>query len=426
MNEKKDDKGLLERPMILTLLITGGVIMIVMLLKNSGILSGLRVFIHSLQAFFFGILFAYLLNPVASFFDKKYTKYLSTSEKPRTKLCKSLSLATAVLIFIGIVLLLILTIVPQLLETSRTLIENSAYMIRDLVRWMKGLSDGEFWQGKVIPSIQNLLSDASGWLSRLAGEGADIVSAISSGIISILKIILNCVVGLIIAVYILISKEKLFAQIRKVTYAILPTRHGGPALEIMNEANRILEGYLVGKIIDSLIIGLIALIGMFVLRLPYVLLISAVICITNMIPFFGPYLGAVFGAILILMVNPIQTIYFVIFVLILQQVDGNIIGPKILGDSTGLDPMWIVVAVMVFGGCFGFVGMILGVPVFAWIYYIVKRLCEYSLTRKGLPIHTDSYLRGKEDAELEKYFPKAAEPPKKEEEIMEIVSRRDC
>lgn len=406
MSDRKDEKGLLGRPLILSLLITGGVILIVMLLRNSGILSGLKVVVHSLQALFVGILFAYLLNPIARYFEKKFKDKLSSEEKPRKKLCKGLSLAASVLIFVGIVLILISSIVPQLLETIKTLLQNSPYMIRSLVNWMKGLSTSEVWQDTIVPSVQNLLKDASGWLGDRAGESSDLLSAISSGILSVLKIILNCVVGLIIAVYILISKEKLIAQIRKMAFAVLPSRHGFAVLEIMNEANRILEGYLVGKIIDSLIIGVISVVGMVILRLPYTLLISAVICVTNMIPFFGPYIGAVFGVVLILMVNPIQAIYFIIFVLILQQVDGNIIGPKILGDSTGLDPMWIVVAVMAFGGCFGFVGMILGVPVFAWIYYIVKRLCEHALNRKGLPVQTDSYYRGKESPELKAYFPK--------------------
>ncbi|MCQ2509591.1 MAG: AI-2E family transporter [Lachnospiraceae bacterium] len=432
MSDRRDEKGLLGKPMILTLLITGGVILIVMLLKNSGILAGLRVVARSLQALFFGILFAYLLNPVARFFERKFKKWLSTEEKPRKKLCQSLALVAAVLIFVGIVLILIISIVPQLLDTIKTLMQNSSRMIRDLVEWMKGLSASDYWQEKIVPSVQNLLSDASGWLGTMAGESADLIATISNGIMSVLKIILNCVVGLIIAIYILISKEKLIAQVRKLTFALFPSRQSVPALEIMSEANRILEGYLVGKIIDSLIIGMIALVGMFVLRLPYVLLISAAICITNMIPFFGPYIGAVIGSVLILMVNPIQTIYFLIFVLVLQQVDGNIIGPKILGSSTGLDPMWIVVAVMAFGGCFGFVGMILGVPVFAWIYYIVKRVCEYSLTRKGLPGNTDSYYRGKESPEVVKLFDKAATPAvtvtiteEVKEEITSVAGEKD-
>lgn len=407
MNEKNEDRGLLGKPLILSILITGSIILIVMLLKNLGVLSGLKVFFHSLQALFFGILIAFLLNPVARFFERKFVKHLATEERPRKKLCKTLALSAAVFIFVGVVLILIVSIVPQLVETIKTLMQNSPAMIRSLVRWMNGLSNSEFWQDKVVPSVQDLLSDASGWLGDVAGEGMDLFTAISNGILSVLKIILNLVVGLIISIYILISKEKLIAQIRKVTFALLPSRHGAPALEFMNEANRILEGYLVGKLIDSLIIGVIALVGMFLLRLPYVLLISAVICVTNMIPFFGPYLGAVFGVILILMVHPFQAIYFLVFVLVLQQVDGNIIGPKILGDSTGLDPMWIVVAVMAFGGVFGFAGMVLGVPVFAWIYYVVKRLCEHSLSRKGLPVDTGSYYRGTESEALNAYFPKA-------------------
>ncbi len=399
MSDKKEETGLLGKPLIITLFLTGGIILIIMLLKNLGIFSGIWSFIKNLEALFIGILFAYILNPIAKYFEKKFLRLFSTPEKSRTKLCKGLSLAVAVLIFLGIALVLIGSIVPQLIETIRSLLQNSSSMIRSLINWMKGLSDSEVWQEKVIPSVQDLLSGASGWLGDLAGENSDLITTISNGIFSFVRIVLNSLVGLIIAVYILVSKEKLIAQVRKLISALLPSRQGPPALEILAEGNRILEGYLVGKLIDSLIIGAIAVVGMFLLRMPYVLLISAAICVTNMIPFFGPYIGAVIGVILILMVNPVQAVYFIIFVLILQQVDGNIIGPKILGESTGLDPLWIVVAVMAFGGTFGLAGMILGVPIFAWIYYVVKRLCEYSLGKRSLPVETEYYYRGAEDAD---------------------------
>ncbi|MDO4615875.1 MAG: AI-2E family transporter [Lachnospiraceae bacterium] len=404
MTENRDEKGLLGKPMLISVFLTGGIILIAMLLKNLGIFSGLMKFISSLQALFIGILFAYILNPITKYFEKKFLKLLSTAAKPRKKLCKGLALAVSVLIFLGVAFFLIGSIVPQLLDTIKTLLQNSSSMIRSLVNWMQGLSSSEAWQETVIPAVQNLLRDASGWLSSLEGVNSDLITAISNGVFSFVKIILNSVVGLIIAVYILISKEKLIAQIRKITYALLPVKHGKGALEILQEANRILEGYLVGKLIDSLIIGAIAVVGMFLLDLPYVLLISAVICVSNMIPFFGPYIGAVFGVILILMVHPVQAIYFLVFVLILQQLDGNIIGPRILGNSTGLDPLWIVVSVMAFGGCFGLAGMILGVPIFAWIYYIVKRICEQSLARRGLAVDTESYYRNAEEMEEEVHY----------------------
>lgn len=426
MSEHKEDRGWFGKPIFLTLLVTAGVIFILMLLKNSGILAIVGKFAHSLQALFIGVIIAYLLNPIMRRFEHWIRMVIGTPEKPREKLCRRLALAIAVLLFVGVVVILIGSIVPQLLDTLKTLMQNSPRMISELVDWLKGLSGSEIWQDKIVPSVQDLLSNASGWLGHLAGQGSDLVAAISSGIMSVLKIFLNCIVGLIIAVYIMTSKEKLFAQIRKFTFAILPKRHGAPALEIMGEANRILEGYLVGKIIDSLIIGVIALVGMFIFRLPYRLLISAIICVTNMIPFFGPYIGAVIGAILILMVNPIQTLYFLIFVLILQQVDGNIIGPKILGSSTGLDPLWIIVSVMAFGGCFGFVGMVLGVPIFAWIYYIMKRLCEFSLSRKGFPNETRLYYRGNEAPEIADYLPQRemVKPEEKKDEQKEDSQKK--
>ncbi len=404
MNERKNDRTILLHPMFLTLLITGAVVLLVLLLRNSGILSGIKIFVRSLQAFFIGIVFAYFLNPAARYFEKKALKLFSTTEKPRIGLCKAVGIGTSVLIFLGVAFILIGSIVPQLVDTVKNLIQNSNSMVRSFINWLSSLSESETWQQNVIPTVQSLLSDATGWLGDIAGQGVDVVTAISNGILSLLKLILNMAVGLIIAVYILVSKEKLIAQVRKLIYSLTPVKYSPGLLEILREGNRIFEGYLVGKLIDSLIIGAISVVAMVILRLPYALLISAIICVTNMIPFFGPYIGAFFGVLLILMVNPIQAVYFIIFVLILQQADGNVIGPRILGNSTGLDPMWIVVAVMAFGGIFGFVGMILGVPVFAWIYYIVKRLCEHLLSVKGMPIETENYYRGKEAENLEHYL----------------------
>ena len=179
------------------------------------------------------------------------------------------------------------------------------------------------------------------------------------------------------------------------------------------------SGFISGKLIDSLIIGILCFFGLSLLRMPYTLLISVIVGVTNVIPFFGPYVGAVPSAFLILLVNPIQCLYFILFILVLQQIDGNIIGPKILGDSTGLSAFWVIFSILLFGGLFGFVGMVIGVPTFAVIYYLVKKGVEYLLRKKKLPVETQEYnglYQVDEERKVILYF---KEEQKKEEKTVE-------
>lgn len=182
-------------------------------------------------------------------------------------------------------------------------------------------------------------------------------------------------------------------QAKKVIYAIFRPKAGNTIMEVLRKADEVFIGYFLGYIIDSLIVGCICFVVMNIIGLPYAPLISVIVGVTNIIPYFGPYIGAIPSAILIFLVNPVQAIYFLIMILVIQQVDGNIIAPKILGNSTGLSPFWVVFAILLMGGCFGVVGMIFGVPIFAMIYYLIKRLTEHFLRKKKLPVETKEYVR---------------------------------
>ena len=202
----------------------------------------------------------------------------------------------------------------------------------------------------------------------------------------------DLLIALIVSVYVLVRKDKFAAQSKKITYSIFPTRIADFLVEETRSAYRILSGFINGKLLDSLIIGIIALVCCNLLKFPYPMLLAVIIGVTNVIPFFGPFIGAIPCALLILLVSPLQCLYFCIFVLILQQFDGNILGPKILGDSTGLDSFWVLFSILLFGGLFGFGGMVLGVPVFAMFYSVVSRLVRCGLRRKALPEDTAAYL----------------------------------
>jgi len=202
----------------------------------------------------------------------------------------------------------------------------------------------------------------------------------------------DILIAVIVSVYLLVRKDKMAAQSKKIVYSIFPTHVGDFIVEETRNAYRILSGFINGKLVDSLIIGMICLVCCNLFDFPYPALIATVVGVTNIIPFFGPFIGAIPCSLLILLVDPLQCIYFVIFILALQQFDGNILGPKILGDSTGLDAFWVLFSILLFGGLFGFAGMVLGVPVFAMFYSIVNRLVRYGLRKKGLPQDTSKYI----------------------------------
>jgi predicted PurR-regulated permease PerM len=214
---------------------------------------------------------------------------------------------------------------------------------------------------------------------------------VMNGLLGTLTVAKNLLIGLIVAVYILNSKEKFSAQGKKLLYCCVPAHRANVILDNVRFTNQVFGGFISGKLLDSLIIGVLCFLGMLALQMPYAMLISVIIGVTNIIPFFGPFIGAIPTGLLILMISPIKALYFVIFVVVLQQFDGNILGPKILSSSTGLSSFWVMFAILVAGGLFGFAGMVLGVPVFAVLYSIIAGAVNHSLRKKGLPDTTAAY-----------------------------------
>jgi predicted PurR-regulated permease PerM len=214
---------------------------------------------------------------------------------------------------------------------------------------------------------------------------------ITDSVIGIGRYIAAFLIGLFVAVYFLMDKEKYKSISKKMLFGIFPSRVANPIMDVMIKAKEIFYGFFVGKIIDSVIIGFICYACMIIFKWPYPVLVSVIIGVTNIIPVFGPYIGAVPTVLIIFFTNPMQGIYFLIYILVLQQLDGNVIGPKILGDSTGVDAFWVLFAIVVGGGFFGFMGMLLGVPVVALLYYILSKVFVYLARKRGLPIKTAVY-----------------------------------
>ena len=221
------------------------------------------------------------------------------------------------------------------------------------------------------------------WLrTDLMTQVNSLMSNLTVGIFNVISEVFNMLIGVIVSVYILYSKEIFARQCKKAVYALFRADRANMVLHITTKSNEIFGGFVIGKILDSAIIGLLCFIGLTILNMPYTMLVSVIVGVTNVIPFFGPYIGAIPSTILIALEDPMKGVYFLIFILVLQQFDGNILGPKILGNSTGLSAFWVVTSILLGGGLFGFVGMVMGVPTFAVIYYIVDMILDNKLKKK--------------------------------------------
>ncbi len=350
-----------------------------------------------------GLVVAYLLAPVVNYLERDcfFPLCKKCNIELKVKAKKRIRLFTALLTIFALLLLIYwfcVMIIPQLIESVQNIILQLPTYVNNLTNWVENI----FEKNKELSVLVNdFIVQYSGQIEevttdKLIPQLNDIVQSISSTVFSsVLNVLImawNFFIGLIIALYLLISKELLAGQGKKIFYALLEEDSANAAIRNVRFVHQTFGGFISGKLVDSLIIGMLCFIGMTLLNLPYPLLISVIIGVTNIIPFFGPFIGAVPSIILILMVNPLQALYFAIFVFVLQQFDGNILGPKILGDKTGLSSFWVIFAITLFGGYWGFLGMAVGVPVFAVLYAAWKALINRSLHKKGLPTDTNEYL----------------------------------
>ena len=283
--------------------------------------------------------------------------------------------------------------IPELYGSIRDMILTVPSQLNQLVDKVMEMNSQDSTLGQLLSNVLKEATDfIQNWMrTDLLNQINVVMSNLTVGVINIVSELLNLVIGIIISIYVLFSKEKFARQTKKLVYAVLKPSHANMLLHLTIKSNEIFGGFIIGKIIDSAIIGVLCFVGLSMLKMPYTLLVSVIVGVTNVIPFFGPYIGAIPSAVLIMLSDPKMGIYFIIFVLVLQQLDGNVIGPKILGDSTGLSAFWVVFAILLGGGLFGVIGMILGVPTFAVIYYIINMLINHMLEKKKLPTDTAAY-----------------------------------
>lgn len=343
-----------------------------------------------------GAVIAFLLNPLVKLVDRGVKSYFlkrQMKEKNAAKLSRTagvlFALVFAVLVLIGFFSMLL----PQLYESVLSIWNSAPAYYRKAEAWaLEVLEDNPEIQIYINTAFDKVYEVVENWFkTTFLSDMTKLLSAVTSSVIAVIKSFANFIIGFVASIYILFSKEKFQAQAKKLVAGIFSPAGADRVLAIAAETNRVLNGFVIGKIIDSAIIGVLCYIGMALLRLPYAALLSTIVGITNVIPVFGPVIGMIPGALILLLINPLQALYFLIFVLVLQQVDGNVIGPKILGNTVGISGFWVLVSITIAASLFGFAGMLLGVPVFAIIYSLVSDKLNRRLRKKDLPTETDDY-----------------------------------
>ena len=335
-----------------------------------------------LMPFIYGGVIAYLLKPVCNTVEGFLRRLF-----PEKMQGFAGGLAVAVTILFGLLLVyaLLMMIIPQLITSVTTLYYTGRANMGKFVTWLNHLqfvADNETLMEYVNKAYAAISVDLDSWIKNtLMPSMQNIISGVGIGVLNVVTVFKNLIIGIIVAVYLLAARRKFVRQARLILYSIAKPRWADAIVTEVQYADKMFGGFINGKILDSAIIGLLCYLVCVIVQFPSALLVSVIIGVTNVIPFFGPFIGAVPATLLILIQNPIKALWFVLFVLILQQLDGNIIGPKILGNTTGLSSFWVLFAILLFGGLWGFVGMIIGVPLFAVIYDVIKKLVIHGLGR---------------------------------------------
>ncbi|MBR2675177.1 MAG: AI-2E family transporter [Mogibacterium sp.] len=418
----------------ITILICGGLLILFHnWISGNRISLGFETINKTLAPVYIGVVFAFILCPVynacvkyaysrmlnsasgkgtsvgAMVVTGSHESYEATRDERRRMLTAARVFATlvSVVLVVGLFGLLIYFVVPQLVQNGIGLANTLPQRLAAFSEWL-ALHFSKFPQlSKWVDDVANAgTNDIIKWFQEhiLSGNAVSIASMISSGVVTAITYVANIFVGLLIMVYLLNYKERLFAIIRKFIAATCGQKRQDRLYEFADVVNETFIGFIVGRIIDSFIIGVLTYIVMKICGISFPLMISVIIGVTNIIPFFGPFIGAIPSIFLLLLERPIEAFYFLIIIVLIQQIDGNVIGPKIVGNAIGISSFWVLIAVLIGGGLFGFYGMALGVPVFAVIYRYVDKLTTRSLKNKNKDSETNDYFSldvyGIEDKEI--------------------------
>lgn len=364
-----------------------------------------------------GFVLAYLMTPILNQLEYRIIKPLLEkfsfkNEKKKASVIRGISIVLTTLLCLAAIYAIMALFISQIVPSIVNLVENFDTYVDNVTKMLNRLLENNPELGN---NATKLINKYSGeleiwWNEKVFTATSEVIKTVSLSIINVLNVLWDGIIGFIISIYLMASKEKFAGQAKKIAYAVFPKETANTIIRNFRFTHKTFSGFISGKVLDSLIIGIICFCGTSIIGTPYAVLVSLIIGVTNIIPFLGPFLGAVPCAVLVLLVDPmhpLNCVYFVIFVFVLQQFDGNILGPKILGESTGLAGFWVIFSITLFGGVFGILGMIVGVPIFAVIYAGVKSLVHSALSKKNLPQDTSAYLtvEALDDTGFKEYIP---------------------
>ena len=356
---------------VYTFILVCSIILFYLSISQLGVLWGkIGKVISLLQPFIFGFAIAYLLDFLLRFYESKM-KNIKCFEKANFRRKRTVGLILTYITTFLVIVLFMQFVLPQVIDSLVGLINDIPTYINNTTKLFQEIVHKFDLNEEVFNFINTNFNDVTNYIIK---QVTNMLPVLGGLVTSTAAGLWNVVLGIIISIYILIDKEKFCALAKKISYAILPQR------------------FLSGKILDSLIIGILTFVVLTIFKMPYTLLVSVIVGITNIIPFFGPFIGAIPSVIIILFVSPVKALWFLLIILVIQQIDGNIIGPKILGDSIGISAFWILFSILVAGKFLGLVGMVIGVPLFAVIYSIIKEVVESQLDKKGMKTKTEDYM----------------------------------
>ena len=350
-----------------------------------------------LSPIFTGFIITYLISPVVNIFETKVFLF-KKSKKDRTRTRRVLSMICAYVLVLALLSAILSVILPQLYSSFETFANNIGSYQQALEKWISSLLDES---SSYYPMVQRALALLDDTVDKLVAYVTELIPKAFLLIKDISVVFVNILISIFVSIYMISKKEYLAAQFKKLVCSLFSKKWVDRLFCFVDMVDDSVGGFIRGKIIDSAIIGVLCYIVMSIFRLDYAMLISVIVGITNVIPFFGPFIGAIPSALILLMVNPREVIPFVIIILLIQQLDGNFIGPKILGSSMGLSAFWILVAIIIMSGLFGFAGMIIGVPLFSVAYVLVERLIDSKLKNKNLPVDVEAYYGRPKSEEMD-------------------------
>lgn len=375
-------KALLANTGRLILIVAACSIVIAVIMHWESVLIELSRLVKVLMPFILGIVLAFLINPLVGNVHHLLNHFIFRNK--RQKACKYTSVALSYLILLGVLAVTIVYIVPQISESLKELTRSLGYGYNYVINNTAEIQ--QKYPFLPMEDIKQLLLKVVS--ENIFGYGTDLAKFVFPYLYnlsaSFIKGFIDVIFGIVISCYIILDKEKISKQIRRIIFAFTNRKQAPVIWDTFRECNHIFNGFLYGKTIDSLIIGILSLIVMSVIQLPYGLLLSVIVGVTNMIPYFGPFIGAIPGVIIYLVIEPKYAIIYVIMILVLQQFDGLYLGPKILGDLTGIKPLWVIFGITVGGAYFGVLGMFLGVPTVAVIMHIINVIMEKKIKKRML------------------------------------------